>query len=166
MPECARPIPTRILSEAKKSRFLHVIESWHELDFTRRQTAKNGGFVCRVLLNLRRVILNFWTIQRVKHMRIVSNSWQLRKMVRRTGIMQVIKPKTRGVNSGLMVTKLLAGGSLSFVCLNLLYRLYTITQASQCLKPARRLSWSNWTREVCAYGTKQNLESACRFCLD
>ena len=44
VPECVRPIPTRILPEAKKSRFLRGIESWHELDFTRRQTAKNGGF--------------------------------------------------------------------------------------------------------------------------
>lgn len=82
VPKCARPIHTRILPDAKNSRFLDVIESWHELDFTRKQTAKNGGFVCRVLLNLRRVILNFWTIQRVKHMRIVSNSWQLRKKVK------------------------------------------------------------------------------------
>ena len=117
MPECVRPIPTRILPEAKKSRFLQVIESWHELDFTRKQTAKNGGFVCGVLLNLGGVILNFWTIQRVKRMRFVSDAWQLRKKVKRTGIMHVIKPKTRGVNSGLVVTKLRAGGGLSFVCI-------------------------------------------------
>ncbi len=116
---CVRPIPTRILPDAKKSRFLDDIESCYELDFTRKQTAKNGGFVHREFLNPRGVLLKFWTIQRVKHIRIVSNSWQLRKMVRRTGIMQVIKPKTRGWNSGLMVTKLLAGGSLPFVCLNL-----------------------------------------------
>ena len=74
VPECVRPIPTRILPEAKKSLFLHVIESWHELDFTRKQTAKNGGFVCRVILNPHGVLLNFWTIQRVKHVRIVRES--------------------------------------------------------------------------------------------
>jgi hypothetical protein len=45
VPVCVRPIPTRILPEAKKSLFLRHDESWHELDFTRRQTAKNGGFV-------------------------------------------------------------------------------------------------------------------------
>lgn len=45
MPVCVRPIPTRILPEAKKSLFLRHDESWHELDFTRKQTAKNGGFV-------------------------------------------------------------------------------------------------------------------------
>ena len=45
VPECVRPIHTRILPEAKKSLFLDVIESCYELDFTRKQTAKNGGFV-------------------------------------------------------------------------------------------------------------------------
>ena len=116
---CVRLIPIRIRLDAKNDRFFNGNESCYELDFARKQTAKNGGFVYREFLNLHRVILNFWIVQRVKHMRIVSNSWQLRKMVRRTGIMQVIKPKTRGWNSGLVVTKLLAGGSLSFVCLNL-----------------------------------------------
>ena len=51
VPECVRPIHTRILPEAKKSRFLDDIESCYELDFTRKQTAKNGGFVYRELLN-------------------------------------------------------------------------------------------------------------------
>ena len=82
MPECVRPIPTRILPEAKKSRFLRGIESWHELDFTRKQTAKNGGFVCREFLNRRGVLLNFWTIQRVKHMRIVSKTCGSRLIVK------------------------------------------------------------------------------------
>ena len=59
VPEYVRPIHTRILPEAKKSLFLDGIESCHELDFTRRQTAKNGGFVYEV-------ILNFLAIQRVK----------------------------------------------------------------------------------------------------
>ena len=82
VPECVRPIPTRILSEAKKSLFLDVIESCYELDFTRKQTAKNGGFVCREFLNPRGVLLNFWTIQRVKHMRIVSNACGSRLIVK------------------------------------------------------------------------------------
>ena len=63
---CVRPIPTRILPDAKKSRFLDDIESCYELDFTRKQTAKNGGFVYEVLLN-------FWTIQRVKRVVFVGD---------------------------------------------------------------------------------------------
>jgi hypothetical protein len=51
VPKCVRPIHARILLDAKKSRFLRHNESCHELDFTRRQTAKNGGFVYRELLN-------------------------------------------------------------------------------------------------------------------
>ena len=72
-----------------------------------------------------RETLNFWTIQRVKRMRFVSDAWQLRKKVKRTGIMHVIKPKTRGTNSGLAVTKLLAGGGLSCVCIYSVKILYT-----------------------------------------
>ena len=106
VPECVRPIHTRILPEAKKSLFLDVIESCYELDFTRKQTAKNGGFVCRVLLN-------FWTIQRVKRVVFVSNACEFLQRVKQWAIIWIIKPKTRDVNSGLVVTKLLAGGSLS-----------------------------------------------------
>ena len=82
VPECVRPIHTRILPEAKKSLFLDVIESCYELDFTRKQTAKNGGFVYREFLNRRGVLLNFWTIQRVKHKRIVSKTCGSRLIVK------------------------------------------------------------------------------------
>ena len=74
------------------------------------------AILARSNLKFGRVILKLLTVQRVKHKKNVSNAWQLRKIVRHAGIMQVIKPKTRGVNSGLAVTKLLAGGALCRVC--------------------------------------------------
>ena len=57
MPECVRPIPTRFLPGAKKSRFFHVIESWHELDFTRKQTAKKWRFCVQSTLKSARSTL-------------------------------------------------------------------------------------------------------------
>jgi len=73
VPECVRPIHTRILPEAKKSLFLDVIESCYELDFTRKQTAKNGGFVYREFLNPHVVLLKLWTVQRVKRVAFVGD---------------------------------------------------------------------------------------------
>ena len=57
----------------KKADFWGMPNPAMKLDFTRKQTAKNGGFVCRVILNLHVVLLKLWTVQRVKHVAFVGD---------------------------------------------------------------------------------------------
>jgi len=64
--------------------------------------------------------------------------------------MQTIKPKTRGNDSGLAVTKLLAGGGLSVCIYDYKYYYTHSLRIESRLLPARRLSWSIYLdQEVC-----------------
>jgi hypothetical protein len=73
------------------------------------------------------------------------------------------------MNTGLRVTKLLAGGGFVMCIFELLLKIlkskYTFVNVFNNRLHAD-LVWSTWTRKVCAYGTIQNLESACGFGLD